>query len=81
MLMKSKNTRVKLEGKFAATHADIYQMPGCTHNTPCNVYWQNHASKVKINGSPAILETSNGFFRPNEKITGLTLYQRRVKGT
>jgi hypothetical protein len=84
MLITPKNGRVKLEGKFvAATGADTCIIIGCSNSSPCSkINWSKLAKKVKINGRPAILESSEGSIIPRkEKPQQLTVFQTRVKGT
>lgn len=82
MSIESSNTRVKLEGQFASTLTDLYRIAGCPVSGPClAVFWQNPATRLKINGSPAILKNSRGFTNTNKQIQRLTVLQRRVKGT
>jgi hypothetical protein len=60
------NTRVLLGGQPATTQADTYTIAGCVFNVsssphPCvKVQWLAPATRVKINGQPAILQTSPG---------------------
>jgi hypothetical protein len=82
MSINSSNTRVKLEGQFASTLTDLYKIAGCSANPPClAVFWQNPATRLKINGSPAILKNSSGFTNTSKQIKGLNVLQTRVKGT
>jgi hypothetical protein len=61
------NTRVLVGGLAAATAADLHTVKGCTFTlpgpkpSPCVlIKWQAPATRVKINGLPAILATSIG---------------------
>ena len=62
----SSNTRVLVSGQPVATAADNYLIAGCAFNVssaphPCvTVRWLAPAARVKVNGQPAILQTSPG---------------------
>jgi hypothetical protein len=62
----SSNTRVLVSGQPVGTLADTYLIAGCAFNLagaphPClKVQWLVPATRVLINGQPAILQTSPG---------------------
>jgi hypothetical protein len=65
--VESFNTRVFVGGLAAATAADLFTVKACMFTlpgpkpSPCVlVKWQAPATRVKINGLPAILATSIG---------------------
>ena len=65
--VETPNTRVLVNGLAAATAADLHSVKGCTFTlpgpkpSPCVlIKWQMPATRVKINGLPAILATSIG---------------------
>jgi hypothetical protein len=65
--VQSFNTRVFVSGLAAATAMDVYSVKGCMFTlpgpkpSPCLVIeWQAPATRVTINGQPAILATSVG---------------------
>jgi hypothetical protein len=67
---QTSNIRVKVTGMNVLTSADVYPVAGCpfqvpvpggTKPQPCvRIQWAAPASRVKINGIPAILATSGG---------------------
>lgn len=68
------NTRVLVTGQPVATLADTYLVAGCAFNVsgkpqPCvKVQWVAPATRVLINGQPAILHTSPGLCQSPEQI-------------
>ncbi|MGV8986151.1 MAG: hypothetical protein ACOH2H_07705 [Cypionkella sp.] len=63
----SASTRVKLSGQPAVNLTHSYQIAGCPFATPepapkpcVSVQWTTPAIRVRIEGSPAILSTSQG---------------------
>jgi uncharacterized Zn-binding protein involved in type VI secretion len=74
----SSNTRVLVSGQPAATLADTYVVAGCpfqvpagptTKPQPCvKVQWLVPATRVLVNGQPAILQTSTGLCLSIEQI-------------
>jgi hypothetical protein len=89
MSIKSSNRQVKVEGHIASTTSkltDSYKIdcPATGTNPKCVevMSWLNPATRIKINGSPAILKNSRGItIIPGKEIQGLTVLQTRVKGT
>ena len=74
----STSTRVQLSGQPAVNLSHSYQIAGCPFATPepapkpcLSVQWTSPATRVRIEGSPAILSTSQG----------LTLGPMGVQGT
>jgi hypothetical protein len=81
LIKKPFKSRVKLDKEDACTLTDIYTISGCNRDPPCLfVTWSTAASKVKIDGSAAILDDSKGF-TVNGDIQNLTSRQQRVRGT
>jgi hypothetical protein len=87
----SSNTRVKAGGQFLATSADTCLIAGCpfvsgTNPHPCvKVQWLVPALRVKINGNPALLQTSTALCLAADQVPQgppqVTVAQKRVKGT
>ena len=87
----SSNTRVLVSGTPVATMADQYLIAGCPFQlpgpkpSPClKVQWLTPATRVLINGQPAILNTSPGLcLSPEQAPQGppvVTTTQVRVTG-
>lgn len=70
----STNARVLVSGQPVATLGDTYPVVGCvfsvgTKPQPCvKVQWLVPASRVLVNGQPAILQTSTGICQSAEQI-------------
>jgi hypothetical protein len=69
------NTRVFVNGLAAATAGDLHTVKGCMFTlpgpkpSPCVVIkWQAPATRVKVNGLPAILATSIGIGTSAEQL-------------
>lgn len=61
------NTRVKVDGALALLPADTFLIAGCAFTlpgptpSPClTIQWSGEATRVKINGTGPLLETSVG---------------------
>ena len=61
------STRVKLSGQQATSLAHSYTISGCTFATPepapkpcTTVQWSSAATRIRIEGQPALLSTSQG---------------------
>ena len=60
------NSKVKVDGAFALLPTDTYIIAGCsfmigTVPSPClTIQWLGEATKVKINGTGPLLESSSG---------------------
>jgi hypothetical protein len=59
--------KVKVGGAFALLSTDVFTVAGCPFTLPGGVYhpcvliqWQSPATKIKINGTPVLLESSIG---------------------
>jgi hypothetical protein len=85
------NTRVKVGGNYALLSTDAYTVAGCPFilpglkPQPCvTIQWQSEAKRVKVAGSPVILQTSVGLCKSAEQVAqGTALVsgvQARVKG-
>jgi hypothetical protein len=88
----STNTRVLLGGQPAATASDTYMVAGCPFTLPVpkpqpcmSVRWLVPALRVRVNGQPAILQTSAGLCQSAEQIPqgppSVVAVQPRVQGT
>ncbi len=87
----STNTRVMLSGQQAATAADTFLIAGCPFMfgpkyQPCvTVRWIVPALRVRINGQPAVLQTSTGLAQSPEQVPQgpptVVAVQPRVSGT
>lgn len=87
----SSNTRVLVSGQPVATVADTTTVAGCPFTTPepkpspcVTVRWTVAATRVLINGQPALLQSSTGICQnPLQVPQGppiITLTQTRVSG-
>jgi hypothetical protein len=88
----STNTRVLVGGQPVATLGDDFPIAGCAFTVPpgkpqpcVKVRWIAPATRVVVNGQPAILQTSAGVCQSAEQIPGgppvVTATQPRVVGT
>lgn len=86
------NTRVLVSGQPVATLADTYPIAGCAFTVPgpkpqpcLTVRWLVPAARVRVNGSPALLQTSAGLCQSAEQVPQgpptVTAVQTRVVGT
>lgn len=69
------NTRVLVGGQPVATFGDQYLVAGCAFTVPpgkpqpcIKVQWLVPATRVLVNGQPAILQTSSGLCHSPEQI-------------
>jgi hypothetical protein len=85
------NPRVKVSSQAVATLNDQYLIAGCTFTVPpgkpqpcIKLQWLRVATRVKVNGSPVILRSSQGLCKSPEEIPqgppSVKLTQQRVKG-
>ncbi|MBD2080947.1 hypothetical protein [Leptolyngbya sp. FACHB-17] len=82
--------RVKVSSQPVATLKDQYLVAGCVFTVgpkpqPCvKVQWLVPATRVKVNGSPVILQNSVGLCKSVEEIPqgppNIKVTQQRVKG-
>lgn len=88
----STNTRVMVNGMPVATMGDTYLVAGCPFTVPpgkpqpcIKVQWLVPATRVLVNGQPAILQTSTGICQSAEQIPQgpptVVATQPRVIGT
>lgn len=88
----STNTRVLVNGMPVATMGDTYLVAGCVFTVPpgkpqpcVKVQWLVPATRVLVNGQPAILQTSIGLCQSAEQIPQgppvVVATQPRVIGT
>lgn len=86
------NTRVLVGGNPVATMGDTFVVAGCAFTVPpgkpqpcVKVQWLVPATRVMINGQPAILQTSTGICQSAEQIPQgpptVVATQPRVTGT
>ena len=87
----SSNTRVLLGGMPAATAGDNYLIAGCPFTLPngkpqpcMTTRWLVPSLRVKVNGQPAVLQSSTGLCNSAEQIPGgppsIVATQPRVQG-
>lgn len=87
----SSNARVLVSGQPVATFADTSTIAGCAFTTPLpkpqpciRVQWLTPATRVLVNGQPALLQTSSGLCLSAEQIPQgpptITVNQTRVIG-
>ena len=89
----SSNARVMVSGQPVATFADTSTVAGCPFQIPpvpkpqpcVLVKWITPATRVLVNGQPALLQTSTGLCQSAEQIPqgppAITVNQTRVVGT
>ena len=91
----SSNTRVLVSNQQVGTLSDTYTIAGCpfqipvgagTKPQPCvKVQWVAPATRVTVNGQPAILQTSTGLCQSVEQIPqgppSVVVVQMRASGT
>jgi uncharacterized Zn-binding protein involved in type VI secretion len=88
----SANTRVVLGGQPAATASDQFPIAGCPFTPgsapphPCvSVRWIVPSTRVRINGQPAVLQTSTGLCHAADQLPQgpptVIATQVRVSGT
>lgn len=88
----SSNTRVFVSGMPVATMADVYTIAACTFTLPngtpmpcLTVTWATPATRVLINGTPPILQTSTGTTNNAAQVpqgtASIVTSQTRVIGT
>ena len=85
------NSRVKVGGGFALLTSDTFPIAGCPFTIgpaphPCvTIQWMLPAVRVKVNGTPVLLETSVGLCMAADQVPqGAAIVsgvQIRVKGT
>ena len=92
MSVVSGNTRVLVSGQPVATMADQYLIAGCAFTVPpgkpqpcIRAQWLTPATRVVVNGQPAILQSSTGLcLSPEQAPQGAPIIvttQSRVRGT
>jgi uncharacterized Zn-binding protein involved in type VI secretion len=88
----SSNSRVLVSGMPVATMGDTYVVAGCAFTVPpgkpqpcVKVQWLVPATRVMVNGQPALLQTSTGLCQSAEQIPQgpptIVSTQTRVMGT
>jgi hypothetical protein len=86
------STHVLVSGAAVATLADQFTISGCLFTVPgpkaqpcMSVQWTSAATRVQINGSPALLQTSQGSCLSADQIPAgppvVSVNQSRVTGT
>jgi hypothetical protein len=83
-------SRVFVEGQLVNTLADLYPVVGCPLNIsgkpqPClTIKWLTPATRVRVNGSPVLLQLSTGICQSGEQIPQgppvVSVVQQRVVG-
>ncbi len=81
------NVRVKVGGSFALLSTDVMTIVGCSNpNGPvcATIQWLNEAKRVKVQGTPVLLETSIGLCKDSsgapQGLAVINGVQQRVKG-
>ena len=65
-ILSTSNTKVYANGTQALLESDIHQVAGCTFfigtvASPCiTIEWSAGANKVKVNGTPVLVQSSMG---------------------
>lgn len=88
----SSNTRVMVSNQPVATMGDTYMVAGCAFTVPgpkpqpcVTVQWLVPATRVMVNGQPAILQSSTGLCMSAEQIPqgppSVVMTQMRARGT
>jgi len=88
----SSNTRVFVSGQPVATISDMSTIVGCPFTVPgpkpqpcVRVQWLSPATRVLVNGQPALLQTSSGLCLSVEQIPQgpptITVTQTQVLGS
>jgi hypothetical protein len=83
-------SRVLLNGQPASAIADLHTVTGCPFNIsgkpqPCvTIRWVVPSTRIRINGSPAVLQSSVGLCQSPEQVPqgppNITVVQQRVVG-
>jgi uncharacterized Zn-binding protein involved in type VI secretion len=84
------SARVKLSGQPATTQGHAYTIAGCPFSTPepapkpcTSVQWTTVATRVRIEGQPALLSSSSGVTNGPMGVQGspqVVMQQTRVRG-
>ncbi|MBO0655503.1 hypothetical protein J1792_22805 [Streptomyces triculaminicus] len=82
--------RVVVSGNFAASVADQYTVTGCPFTVvnkpqPCvTIRWVAPSTRIRINGSPAVLRSSTGLCQSPEQVPqgppNVSVVQQRAVG-
>jgi hypothetical protein len=85
------NTKVKVDGAFALLPSDTFTIAGCSFMignvpSPClTIQWLGEATKVKINGTGPLLESSTGLCKAGTQApqgsASISGAQTKVKAT
>lgn len=89
--IQTANTRVKAGGSFVTTVSDLFTVVGCPFTVPppkpqpcVKVQWLAPSTRVQVNGSPVLLQTSTAICQSAEQIPqgapNVVVTQLRVKG-
>jgi len=80
LMLSTKNSKIFIEGFPALLESDINQVVGCTFvagvvPSPCiTVRWTSGAKKVKVNGTPLLIQTSIGTcYNPSNAPQGIAI--------
>ena len=84
-------SRVTAVGSPAATEADLYTVAGCpftvgTKPQPCTtVRWTGPSGRIRVNGSPALLQSSRALCHSAEQVPqgppAVVVVQQRTVGS
>jgi len=89
--IQTTNTRVKAGGAYVTTMNDIFMVSGCPFTLPppkpqpcLKIQWLVPATRVRINGTPVLLNTSTGLCQSAEQVPqgapNVVVTQLRVQG-
>ncbi|MEZ4682540.1 MAG: hypothetical protein R2932_50865 [Caldilineaceae bacterium] len=89
--IQTANTRVKAGGGYLTTVSDLFTVAGCPFTVPgpkpqpcVKVQWLVPSTRVRVNGSPVLLQSSTALCQSAEQIPqgapNVVATQVRVKG-
>lgn len=89
--IQTTNTRVKAGGGYVTTLNDVFTVTGCPFTVPSpkpqpcvRIQWIVPATRVRVNGSPVLIQTSTGLCQSAEQIPqgapNVVVTQVRVQG-
>jgi hypothetical protein len=89
--IQTSNARVKAGGGYVTTLNDLFTITGCPFTLPggkpqpcVKIQWLVPSSRIKVNGSPVLLQNSTGLCQSAEQVPqgapNVLVTQLRVKG-
>jgi hypothetical protein len=89
--IQTPNVRVKAGGGYVTTVNDLFTIAGCPFTVPgpkpqpcIKIQWLVPSARVKVNGSPVLLQNSTGICQSAEQVPQgapkILVTQLRVKG-